>query len=357
MGIAWRAWDRNANEEPIVVRFTPTAIIAAGADGTERWRYPFSHEEPATAAIDHPMPEWLPGGTNARVLVGTFYRTQMATNVVTSGELLWLTVAGHLARTFSFDDRLTFGAGVYGAPWCITDFHVIGAKDASLVAVAARHFEWWPSVITVLDAQGTRRGTFVNAGWIDWLQWVTRDRLIIGGFSNFRDAAMIALLDAHALDGQSPTPEDSAFHCRGCGAGAPLRYVTLPRSELNRVTSSRFNGVTLERIAAGVVARTNEATANTNDRVEALYEFSPTLEIEHASYSDQYWAMHQALEAQGKITHTRAQCPDRDGPRRIDVWEPATGWRTVTIPHKEKSAVSAGERREWRPGGRGWHRG
>jgi hypothetical protein len=331
-GLAWVGRGSGSDADTLTVHVTPTAVVAVGAGGTERWRYPFSQEEPAVALPRRGTPEWLTSGKNANVLVGTSHRLRMGDNVVSSGQLLWLTAAGHLERTFSFDDRLAFGGGEYGAPWLIADFRV-GPKDASLVAVAARHLEWWPSVVTVLDGQGTRRGTFVNAGWIDGLQWVAPDRLIIGGFSNLRDGGMIALLDANALDGQSPAPEDSTFRCKGCGAGVPLRYVTLPRSELNRVTGSRFNRVTLEPAGGRVVARTLEAEFTEQEGVEALYEFSPSLDLVHASYSDQYWRMHKALEAQGKLTHTRAQCPDRDGPRQIDVWEPRTGWKTITIAH------------------------
>ena len=36
------------------------------------------------------------------------------------------------------------------------------------------------------------------------------------------------------------------------------------------------------------------------------------------------------LEQQGKLTHARAQCPDREGPREIEMWEPQTGWRKVS---------------------------
>ena len=132
---------------------------------------------------------------------------------------------------------------------------------------------------------------------------------------------------------QKPCAPSGKFTFWGCGAGAPLRYVTLPRSELNRVTDSRFNRVTLEPAGGRVVARTLEAEFTEQEGVEALYEFSPSLDLVRASYSDQYWHLHKTLEAQGKITHTRAQCPDRDGPRQIDVWEPRTGWKTITIAH------------------------
>ena len=65
--------------------------------------------------------------------------------------------------------------------------------------------------------------------------------------------------------------------------------------------------------------------------IDALYELTPSLDVVRASYSDQYWQMHRELEAEGKVHHTREQCPDRDGPRSVEIWDRAAGWRTVAI--------------------------
>ena len=144
---------------------------------------------------------------------------------------------------------------------------------------------------------------------------------------------MIALLDANALDGQSPAAETSEFRCTSCGGGGPLRYVVLPRTEVNRASGSPFNRVVLQPGNDRLVVRTVEVLGADGTATDAIYEFSPSLDLLHASFSDKYWEAHRSLEAQGKITHTRDQCPDRDGPRQIEVWAPGTGWRTVAIAH------------------------
>ena len=65
---------------------------------------------------------------------------------------------------------------------------------------------------------------------------------------------------------------------------------------------------------------------------DVVYEFTiPALDLVSARFSARYWELHRELEAEGKIAHTREQCPDRDGPREIQMWEPAGGWRTVQI--------------------------
>ena len=63
---------------------------------------------------------------------------------------------------------------------------------------------------------------------------------------------------------------------------------------------------------------------------DAIYEFSPALELTDARYSDRYWDHHRRLELEGRIRHTRAQCPERDGPLFIDVWTREQGWRRIT---------------------------
>jgi hypothetical protein len=95
-----------------------------------------------------------------------------------------------------------------------------------------------PSLVTVLDSSWRRRGTFVHAGWIEMIQWLSPDRLAISGYSNEQESGVAALLDPAALDGQAPVDPASPFYCASCGRTAPLRYVAFPRSEVNRAGGS-----------------------------------------------------------------------------------------------------------------------
>lgn len=321
--VAWRVAAPKEDAATLTIAVTDTAIVATGADGAERWRHGFAPGEKAAPV------QWRhvePLGTDG-VLVGTAYTDGPTFAGARGGELFHFSTGGRLRRRFSFQDRLQFGDAPYGPPWGMADFRAHGSGSARRVAVAAHHFEWWPSLVTILDAAGRRAGTFVNAGWVERLHWVAPDRLMIAGFSNAFDGAMIGLLDAIALDGQSPS-DDPAFTCGSCGSGGPVRYIIMARSEVNRVTASPFNRVVLVVKPESIVARTIEVTANAH-AADALYEFTPSLDLIRATYSDRYWELHRELESQGKITHTRQQCPDRDGPRDIRVWEPESGWSTV----------------------------
>ena len=148
--------------------------------------------------------------------------------------------------------------------------------------------------------------------------------LLIAGFSNAHDGGMIALLDPAALDGQGAEPPDSPHHCGSCADGRPLRMVVMPRTELNVATASRFNRAVVQVLPDRIVARTVEMPSD-QGAIDALYEFTPSLDPMSSSFSLRYWETHRALESQGKLKHKAEDCPDRDGPREILTWEPATG--------------------------------
>ena len=77
-----------------------------------------------------------------------------------------------------------------------------------------------------------------------------------------------------------------------------------------------------------IIARTIEMPSSGGD-ADAVYEFNSSLDLVSAAFGERYWEHHRALELEGKIKHTRLQCPDRDGPRQVRLWEPASGWRLI----------------------------
>lgn len=308
------------------VEVTGAGVVARDAAGAEHWRYAF----PSTYRTEIPRdPVLVTGGANPGVYFVTGHRGRQVEDRIESGALTLLDLNGTLQRTFSFDDAVTFQGKTFEVPWAVTSFAVDDGVSPHQIAVAAHHYTWDPGIVTVLDGEWKRRGTFVHAGWIEVVRWVAPDRLVIGGFSNPHDGGMVALLDSSALDGQGPEPVGTRHHCDSCGAAGPLRMLIFPRSELNRVTASRFNRVLLTTGADQVSVRTIEVPSDGGD-ADALYEFTSSLDLVSARFSDRYWEQHRALEAEGKITHTREQCPDRNGPRGVQLWTPSAGWASVT---------------------------
>jgi hypothetical protein len=106
----------------------------------------------------------------------------------------------------------------------------------------------------------------------------------------------------------------------------------MPRSELNVISASRFNRAIVENVNDHLLVRTIEMPLELSQgAIDGIYEFTTRLELERASFGDRYWEMHRALEVQGKLHHSQAACPDRQGPRELIVWEPETGWQSQPI--------------------------
>lgn len=335
----WRLSVSRANEQPGSVVLTDGAVIARNADGSERWSHKFTPDRTGSM--------WF-GDSIARLgkdglVVGTASLRRGGDQAHRSGQLLRFNPDGTIRNVFSFDDRLQIGSRSYAAPWIITGYTLNDNHGVRLIAVAARDYRWWPSIVTILDDQFNRKGSFIHAGWVEGLRWLPANRLAIAGFSNLKNGAMVALLDASAIDGQSPAPEGSEFACAACGPGRPLRYVVMLRSEVNRVSAAPFNRASLDPGSDAVVVSTMELPGGASP-VSAVYEFSPQLELKEASYSDRYWDAHRDLERLGKISHTREQCPDRDGPPSIEIWEPATGWRVEIISRQRVRTVMRREK-------------
>ena len=326
--IDWRMVQPSASDAGLTIKVERTAFAAMDAAGHERWRYTFPGERIETPPIH---PSLIVTGSKPEIVAAASWRVSLAGDTVKSGQVLSFTTRGRLAHTFAFDDHLTFDATVYEQPWGITDVGVEDGRSGRRIAVATHHYQWWPSMVTILDDQWRRQGTFVNAGWIERLNWLSTDRLLITGFSEAFDGGMAALLDTHALDGQSPASPNTRFFCTTCGTNRPLRYVVMPRSEVNRATGSRFNRAVADIDSAHVIIRTVEASTSDADVIDAVYEFTLSLDPIKASYSDRYWDLHRALEARGVLHHTREECPERDGPQELQVWEPQTGWRAVAL--------------------------
>lgn len=333
--VGWKAM-APAARQPISVAVSRKSVIATDTHGVEQWRYEFG------ADVTNEIPEI---GTSSVVINGrdpaVFVRSSLLVHrpdeLTLNGVLRWFSVDGHLDRSFSFDDHLSFAGRTYSEPWAMTDFRIDDSFGRRRIALAAHHFTWWPSVVTILDARFQREGSFVNAGWVETVRWSTPDRLVISGFNQRLDGGMVAMLDVHDMDGTSPEPSGSPFACDNCRNARPLTYVVMPRSEVNRVTGSAFNRAIVEVTASGVIAHTYEMAHDLKTGLtEGIYEFSPTLELMSASYGSRYWDKHRALELEGKLHHSRDTCPEKNGPPFVMVWTRDGGWKKVSTSRSSR---------------------
>jgi hypothetical protein len=307
---------------------TATGVIATDARGAERWRHAFPADV-ATALSDQPQRWRVLDGPPPMVLFSTESRTRHADGGIEGGELTALDERGRVRHTFAFDDKVLFGGKHFAAPWAITNF-AVEPSATPRIAVTGHHYVWDPGIVTILDPQWRRLGTFVHPGWIEEVRWLGRRQLLVGGYSNARGGGMVALLDPATLDGQSPEAAPSPHYCESCGTRPPVRMAIMPRTEVNLAAAAPFNRVILQVADDRLIARTIEIRSD-QGVADAIYEFTPSLDLISATYSERYWDMHRALEAQGKIAHAAAACPERAGPAVIVTWDGVHGWQRQAI--------------------------
>lgn len=305
------------------------SVTAYDDRGRELWKHRWDRQ------YDVVLSEFGPGTLVSAdpapvVYAANSYRERLGDRVIESGTLTAFDHAGQPQWSFSFDDTVRLGGKDFKAPWAITAFAREGPLSSSRLAVAAHHYLWGASLVVVLAPDGRRLGTFVHSGWVEGVRWLSADSLLIAGFSEAKNGGMVALLDPSHLDGQGPETPGSADFCDTCGPHRPRRMMVMPRSELNRATNSRFNRAVLSIAGDRVVAHTIEVPS-TSLASDAIYEFTWELEPIQASYSQHYWETHAALETEGKLTHTRDQCPAGGGPREAFAWTPDSGWTTVSF--------------------------
>lgn len=334
-------WPRfTANAAGLRAEVTPRAVTVFDRAGHELWSRPFD-EAYATVLSGFGSSAVVDNRPPAVVYAATSYRERRADRHVEGGQLAAFTANGRPRWSFGFDETLTVGGEPFGAPWALTTIAVDQASDVRRVAVAAHHYIWSPSLVALLDEDGRRQATFAHAGWIESLSWLNRDRLVIGGFSESQNGGMVALLDPAAMNGQGPEPPGSRYACETCGPVVPLRMVVMPRSELNLATTSRFNRAGIRMVGDRIVVDTAEVPLAGDNIAEAIYEFSADLTLIRAGFGQRYWDLHATLEAQGKLDHSRAECPDRNGPREIFNWSPGAGWAPVAVRPADPGAATA----------------
>lgn len=319
---------RNDAGPPRELTVINSELRALDASGRVRWIYRFDSAEvlPANTRwrhigdLDRDGREDVVASLNAGHL-GLSER---------SGQLATFTADGTLRWSRGVEDRVTFGDGEYGPPWAAADLAVYRVGAEARIAWALHHFTWWPGLLVTYDAQGTRVGTFVNAGWIHAATPSPDGRyLLVAGVTNSRRAYFVAVLDAAHPSGRAPELPGSAMECLSCPPDYPLHYFVLPRTDVSQAQPFPIDGPTVMTFADGAV-QVHALEAGEPQFGATIYELSPDLVLRSARFSDSFWEWHRRLEQQGRLNHRAEECPERRG---LDVrhWTPGAGWETVRV--------------------------
>ncbi|GMR11869.1 MAG: hypothetical protein BMS9Abin29_0054 [Gemmatimonadota bacterium] len=246
------------------------------------------------------------------------------------GELFAFSPTGELRWRMIREDSYRFASETFSPPWVSRSLMVHDVGGQPTIAWTVHHYTWWPSTLFILNEVGGLEGRFVNSGWINQTA-VSKspggDRLLAGGISNSRSGAMLAVLDAKAIDGSSPEEPGSEFECQDCPRGTPLRYFVFPQSHVNIASGLPYNEtVDIQATSAGISVSVREGPPGSD--IAWVYDFSTEFEFRQVTPSDSYWPAHRILELEGKIDHSAESCPQRLSPS-VRSWVPDGGWTDV----------------------------
>jgi hypothetical protein len=243
-----------------------------------------------------------------------------------------LSERGRLRWSYVPSVAWTFEGRRFEGPWVILDLLIAGPPGASKIWVAYGHNTWWPSFVVRIDAGGHGSVRFVQPGLIYGLGYWTHDGrgyVLAAGVNNAYASASVAVLDAAGAPAVAPQARGSAYHCDDCPAGAPLKYLLFPRTELSKLSSEPYNAAVA--IGANVASlRVTTSEWSTRDAA-AMYRLSPAFDPVSVDFTDGYWRVHRQLEASGRLEHTAEHCPERTTPQVVREWS-AGVWRSVEVP-------------------------
>lgn len=246
-----------------------------------------------------------------------------------TGMLSRLSASGQTEWQLVPNDRVRFRDREYGPPWPTDDFALYRVGGDTRIAWTVHQFTWWPGLLIVVDADGHRRGRFVNGGWLRAVQPSPDGRfLFVSGISNSHHAYVLAVLDARNPTGRSPEPAGSGTECTACPPGEPLHYFVFPRTDVGLTQPFPARGPSVQTFEDGSVqVETHESDAGAVATL--VYTFSADAALREVRFNDAYWDQHRRIGA-AALAHGDVECPERLG---LDVrhWTPGRGWETVKV--------------------------
>lgn len=219
----------------------------------------------------------------------------------------------------------------FDGPWRIEPWLGPPSDAAGALWVSVFHEPWWPSFLVSIDASGQHKLRYVHSGHLYSLARVTdggRSFILAGGVNNEYSAAALTVLDENGEPATSPQDSSSRYRCDDCPDGHPLRFISFPRSELNRLSGDPFNRIQQITVTSSHVA---VFVYEGHGSLRSVYKLSRTFDVESVAMSDRYWELHRQLQADGKIDHSVDACPERRD-THVRIWKPDSGWETHRIP-------------------------
>jgi hypothetical protein len=326
--------------KPQVERAVLTGSLLTALDGLGNpiWTHRFAGNLWQPSATDLP---WrvqvidLEGSGRPGVLVVCSRIPAASPRQSVTDELFYFTPDGHVKWILSCrPELLAFDGKEFEPVWPCSYVVAIPSGERQILWVGAHHSWRWPGFVMRVDANGSASIQFANAGWVDRIYRLTRPHgefVVLAGENNAFDHSFAAVLGTN--DPPSCSPPGGAARCSFANApsGKPRDYLLLPTTEMLAATDAPYG-------AADGFSQTGDggfitlvAAASDNSAI-LLYEFSGEAEPKSVMPSGSCLAVHRRLEAEGKLNHTWAACPELQKPLTIRHWRRGSGWQDQKVP-------------------------
>jgi hypothetical protein len=251
-----------------------------------------------------------------------------------SCELDFFSSRGDLLWKYSPVRTFQFGTHELSGPWFFQDLFVSQSDSRTTLWATAGHHIWGDAFISQIDprnGQATLR--FVNTGVlyrINELQTSSATFLLAGGFNNEWDGGSLAIINENRPFAASPQTPGTRHHCDSCPPGVPDYYFVFPRSEINRLAGVYEDPILdIAMVNEGIQVRKFERLGKGGENIIYAFSKQPPFKLLSILYDSDYDMLHKKWSAEGKISHSLANCPERLHPLPIRLWTPAAGWTEI----------------------------
>lgn len=249
-------------------------------------------------------------------------------------ELDFFSATGKLLWSYAPDPTFRFGDHDLKGPWFLMDVFVSQASGPRTLWAILTHHTWGNSFVTQIDPRTGRDALrFVNTGDLRKLSEVKTESdtyLLIGGFNNEWGSGSLAIVNEKKSFAASPQTPGSRHKCNSCPPGDADYYFVFPRSELARAENDLDDSVfDLRLTEEGIQIRKHEGFGA--EETFYLLEDKPPFSVLSRRFDSTYDAVHRQWSAEGKISHSLGECPERLHPQPVRLWTPANGWIELPI--------------------------
>jgi hypothetical protein len=329
------SWRAAAPHSIAKVAFTGNSLQAWDERDRLSWTYTF------TASLDssviggsHALESLvriadLTGNGDQQVLVVAPFRNGPNPTDLPRVEVDCFSRRGRLLWSYTPNEKYRFGDHELEG-WTIRDLFLSTAGPKRNIWISVAHYIWGNSLVVQLDPEdGKPTIRFVNTGIVHKLDELRTPRgtyLLAAGFNNEYEAGSLALMDERKPFAASPQTPGTRHECSSCPKGVPDYYFVFPRTEINELEKVYEDSVRNIHVYRDGFEVDKYELQEGNPRTSYSFEVEPTVRPTTFRFDSSYDMLHRELEAEKRLKHTLALCPDRLNPKPVRMWTPAKGW-------------------------------